>query len=310
MNLENLYSFCEDITNESQNVIINYNNLSNLWAKVKEIKKEQDKPEPKYEFNTQQLLVASIILNSVNFCYFYGRPCYRPDGYNSFNFEQAFLKKLKKEDVGYVLPIQKEFSIQARIAYELLMNYHFVPLKNEKLQFLEEFIHIQYFNPKHPFFVFVENMIEEEDNNNFNQNTTFFVELLKTTFKSFSEDPFLKRAVLTPMTFERLNRDLGNGITYFNDFENLPIPVDYHIPNILRHFNCLEYSDYLKNIIDNEINIEANSKIEIEIRAATIIATRFLKEITGLSVNEIDESLFSLKNKVKTIHHMTNTTAY
>lgn len=308
MDLKNFYSFCDDMTNNSQNVIINYNNLSNLWYKVEEINKEQKKPEPKYEFDTQQLLVASIILNSVNFCYFYGRPCYRPDSYDSFSFEQAFLKKLKEEEIGYVLPIREEFSFQASIAYELLMEYHFVPLKNEKLQFLEEFIRIEELNPNFPFFVFVQNMIEEE--NDFDQNTPVFVELLKTTFKSFSEDPFLKRAVLTPMTFERLNRDLGNGITYFNDFEDLPVPVDYHIPNILRHFGCLEYSDYLKNIIDNEINIEANSKLEIEIRAATIVATRFLKKFTGLSVNEIDESLFSLKNKVKTIHHMTNTTAY
>lgn len=308
MNLKNFYSFCEDMTNNSQNIIINYNNLSDFWDKVEEINKKQEKPEPKHEFDVQQLLVASIILNSVNFCYFYGRPCYRPDGYNSYNFEQTFLKKLKEEDVGYVLPIREEFSFQASIAYELLMEYHFVPLKNEKLQFLEELFYIEPFSLGHPFFIFVKNMIEEE--NDFDQNTPIFVELLRTTFKSFSEDPFLKRAVLTPMTFERLNRDLGNGVTYFNDFEDLPIPVDYHIPNILRHFSCLEYSDYLKNIIDNEINIEANSKLEIEIRAATIVATLFLKKITGLSVNEIDESLFSLKNKVKTIHHMTNTTAY
>ena len=308
MNLENFYSFCEDMTNDSQNVTINYDNLSNLWDRVEELTKEQEKPEPKHEFDVQQLLVASIILNSVNFCYFYGRPCYRPDGYNSYNFEQAFLKKLKEDNINYVLPIQQEFHYQACVAYDLLMEYHFVPLKNEKLQFLDEFIRIAELNPTFPFFVFVQNMIEEE--NDFDQNTPLFVELLKTTFKSFAEDPFMKRTVLTPMTFERLNRDLGNGVTYFNDFEDLPIPVDYHIPNILRHFECLTYSDYLADIVDNEKNIEANSKLEIEIRAATVVATRFLKKITGVSMNEIDESLFSLKGMVTTTHHMTNTTAY
>lgn len=307
MNLNSLYSFCEDITNDSQNVSINYDNLSKIWLQVQNITKEKEQTEPKFEFDVQQLLVASIILNSVNFCYFYGRPCYRPDGYNSYNFEQEFFKKLKEKEPNYVLSIQEELFFQSNIAYHLIMKYHFVPLKNEKLQFLEEF-NIENLNPCHPFFIFIQNMIEEE--NNFEQNTTFFVELLKTTFKSFAEDPFMKRTVLTPMTFERLNRDLGNGITYFNDFGDLPIPVDYHIPNILRHFGCLIYSDYLSDIIDNEINIEANSKLEIEIRAATVIATRFLQKLTGVSINEIDESLFSLKNMVNTTHHMTITTAY
>ena len=106
------------------------------------------------------------------------------------------------------------------------------------------------------------------------------------------------------------HRRTGNSRLQAGEIHDLPIPVDYHIPNILRHFGCLTYSDYLADIVDNEKNIEANSKLEIEIRAATVVATRFLKKITGVSMNEIDESLFSLKGMVTTTHHMTNTTAY
>ena len=66
--------------------------------------------------------------------------------------------------------------------------------------------------------------------------------------------------------------------------------ADYRVPQILREFNILTYSEILADKIDNFIELEYSSQHEVEIRALTIIAVE--KILEAIKNSEI------LKNQV------------
>lgn len=66
--------------------------------------------------------------------------------------------------------------------------------------------------------------------------------------------------------------------------------ADYRVPQILREYNILTYSEILAEKIDNFIELEYSSQYEVEIRALTVIAVE--KILEAIKNNEI------LKNQV------------
>lgn len=94
--------------------------------------------------------------------------------------------------------------------------------------------------------------------------------------------------------------------------------ADYNMPNILRYYGVLEYEDDLAATVDAEELLEANSREEVEIRAATIAAAdELLKEINArrdaddvVTGAHLDAKLFLMRDEVDTPVHKTRTTAY
>lgn len=66
--------------------------------------------------------------------------------------------------------------------------------------------------------------------------------------------------------------------------------ADYRVPQILREYNILTYSEILAEKIDNFIELEYSSQYEVEIRALTVIAVE--KILEAIKNSEI------LKNQV------------
>ncbi len=100
------------------------------------------------------------------------------------------------------------------------------------------------------------------------------------------------------------------------DIDSFTIFADYGIPAGLFAYGVLEYSNPLQNQIESRNIIPENSKEEVEIRSATIIAGELIqKEIYNQSNNEIsmvilDYLLWQMRNDEDTIAHITETTAY
>ena len=99
------------------------------------------------------------------------------------------------------------------------------------------------------------------------------------------------------------------------DVSHLVCCSDYKIPQILRGLGVLEYSNELEVLVDNKKELGTNSRFEVEIRAATVIAINKIKENLKnkfLSI-EINDMLWELSHdsdiKLKP-YHLTRTMNY
>jgi hypothetical protein len=64
--------------------------------------------------------------------------------------------------------------------------------------------------------------------------------------------------------------------------------ADYRVPQILRHLGIFEYSQQLSEAIDAEKVMDYSSQIEVELRAATVVAVdRIMNEIKTTGSNNL-----------------------
>ncbi|MGC9046835.1 MAG: queuosine 5'-phosphate N-glycosylase/hydrolase [Minisyncoccia bacterium] len=109
------------------------------------------------------------------------------------------------------------------------------------------------------------------------------VQLIFDNFSSFQDTAeykgkkiyFLKRAQIVANDIVYLQQKYNFNLT---NIDKLTAFADYKIPQILRHFGLLVYSDDLAYKVDNYIEIPAGSEYEIEIRAASIWGVEFIKQ--------------------------------
>lgn len=127
---------------------------------------------------------------------------------------------------------------------------------------------------------------------------------------------FHKRAQLnTDMINYRLAKRGEKGL--FN-LDKLTAFADYKVPQMLRKFEILEYTPELAEKIDSYEEIEAGSREEIEIRAATIWAIEQMKEVLTprfpkITARQLDDHLWSLgqtKSPDDKPYHRTRTIYY
>jgi hypothetical protein len=110
------------------------------------------------------------------------------------------------------------------------------------------------------------------------KNASKLVELVFQFFPGFRDEAelddkritFLKRAQIF---VGDVNAALKLGL---EGMEKLTTFADYRVPQILRHFDIIEYSPALAHIVDSEKEITKSSTDEISIRAATVTAVEEL----------------------------------
>lgn len=128
------------------------------------------------------------------------------------------------------------------------------------------------------------------------------VRLLVDNFPSFydianyrgNDVPFLKRAqiLVYDLTLMFEKKSWGN----LKNIDELTAFADYKLPQLLRAFGVLQYSNSLAEKVDNYIQIPSGSEEEIEIRAGTIWTVELLRREIGRGVfaAEIDNVLWNL----------------
>lgn len=64
----------------------------------------------------------------------------------------------------------------------------------------------------------------------------------------------------------------GVGPGYFSDIDSITMFADYRVPQVLKYYNAIEYSDDLKSFLKRNALLSSGARYEVEIRAASILA--------------------------------------
>lgn len=267
----------------------------------------------------EQRIAFAFVYDAVNFCY-WGEPKWAlsADG-KEFGGSASMMRALKRAvDEGY----------------DILNPDYLANLSETDLQ------HIFRANVEIPMFSERLNMLRElgqgvtkdfagsfsEIVNRANYNAADLVRLIVASFPNVFDDHadyqgqrvnFYKRAQLVPAHIWDLGR-LGLISHTISGFDELTAFADYKVPQLMRRFGILEYSDDLAQKIDTQTLIEPGSDEEIEIRSATIwaneLATQEVKKrIPNANAAEVDGVLW-FKGQDKSIadkpYHRTRTVWY
>jgi hypothetical protein len=150
------------------------------------------------------------------------------------------------------------------------------------------------------------------------------VELLVAHFPSWDDAAqfegrrvaFHKRAQLAAgMLYQAFG---GQAWGAFEDFDRLTVYADYKLPQVLRKLGILVYDEELAALVNSQTPIPAGSRMEIEIRAATVWAGEGMRRalhdrVPGLTAAHIDFWLWETsqrKSPDDRPYHRTLTTAY
>jgi hypothetical protein len=123
---------------------------------------------------------------------------------------------------------------------------------------------------------------------------------------------FYKRAQL--LTSDILHvRELKEKIKV--DYTHLIGCADYKIPQVMRCYGMLEFSEYLSHKVDNMIPLDENSSEEVEIRANTLQVINYIyeklnKKYPRMDINDFIWLLGQDKSKMIKPYHRTLTKHY
>jgi hypothetical protein len=149
-------------------------------------------------------------------------------------------------------------------------------------------------------------------------------ERLPVEFPSFlDESPYQGRMVRLAKRAQILPADLwgafgGQGIGAFHDVDQLTAFADYKVPQVLEALGVLRYDASLVASLEAHEVLPAHGEAEVELRAATLVATDRLRERLAaagrpLTAVEVDWILWELglapDQRFKP-YHLTRTTAY
>ncbi|XP_030381742.1 queuosine salvage protein [Scaptodrosophila lebanonensis] len=70
----------------------------------------------------------------------------------------------------------------------------------------------------------------------------------------------------------------GEGLGSFHDIGEITMFADYRVPQVLVHFNCLEYTPDLMEVLSSDTIMQNGDAMEVEIRGASIYITEQVKD--------------------------------
>jgi len=244
--------------------------------------------------NERHIVIKELVASSINYCYWYGKSTIRPGGCGSGLMYDLVNEAFTGYDPhGYATSAKASID---RLTMKLSLNRF--PLLEERIKHLTEVAIIGEGLVSHIHHGYINNQLKPE-----NDGYTYLRTLIEN-FPGFASDIFLKRASLF---FLQLYRRLG---WYKDMMLYLPIPADYQVPKMLRHFDCIRYLDPLKTMVNNQNLIPKNDLMECEIRAATIVVCSELQSKTGWNASEIDSWLWLRRKECNDPFHLTITTDY
>lgn len=132
---------------------------------------------------------------------------------------------------------------------------------------------------------------------------------------------FNKRAMLVAVLLHGRALDSQGILPVVEDIDEVGPIADYQLPRALRGLGILEYSDELASLVDNWKEVPENSRMEVEIRAATVAACDMLMKsinahrmgytLSPINICHLDFWLWKTGKETKTSRpHLTRTSAY
>lgn len=268
-------------------------------------------------FSDNDKLHFLFVFNALSFCY-WGEPKWTIDhegksydgawgmiialgraikeGYNILDFQ--YCANLSANDFGHILRANVE-----------------IPLFTERLKIINEIGKIV----QEKYDGQLANLIIEA-----NKDSQTLLDLIVTNFPGFKDEAIYKeQRVLFNKRAQLLSSDIyqifkGQGFGDLKNIDSITACADYKLPQILRKLGIFIYSNDLANKIDQKIELTHNSNEEIEIRANTIWAIEYIKQIVvkrspKIMSSEINDHLWLAtqeKFSDDKPYHRARTTAY
>ena len=307
--IEKTWDIVEQFTTSPLYVTINKDAIIPIAKNVKEFGSEAKsfftgKPkwfkeilwDQPYHDETYTLIAYELLLDSVNYNYWYGRSEIRPNGASSYE-----MSKLLDDSFGMGFCLS---STGASYACVLASNCFKNGLATNRYPNLENRVrHIKevekLFSRDNNFIPLLMDKINIEE-----EDAEFTIEYLAKECPGYASDMFLKRAFLFII---EMNRRMG---WFKKDIHKIPIPADYHIPKMLHALGGLRYKDSLKRKILNHELIISGSMEECEIRASSIKLCQSIAEEAGTTMADVDTYLFANRKTCSDPFHLTITTDY
>lgn len=250
----------------------------------------------------EKLLLYELIANSVNYCYWYGRSDIRPNEASAVKMyellDKAFdVAEYNTEIAKVSFGTKKSFFInQVTTQFARNLAIERFPMLEQRIYHLSEitFDTFEWFKSALYKPNYHKDTIED------------WIKYMVTTFPGYSNDLFLKRAILFIMQLYRR----GVGLFTIDEICELPVPADYQVPKMLRYFGCIEYSDVLAFTVDNNLLMAEGCHSECEIRAATIIACKMIADYANCTCEQVDSYLWLRRNECQDPFHLTITSSY
>jgi len=302
------------------------NDLGEQWAQgtpahINDGQADQPLWDDRYHFHngTERTVNWLLVLDALNFCFWAAKDQprwsidYKGETLNGYWAEAAALTRAVAEG----LPLwDAEYlsTISAETVAHIFQGTQVIPLLQQRVENARE----------------VGRVLLEKDDGQFARaieqadgSAVRLVQQLVTHFPSFRdiaafhghEIRFFKRAQICAADIASAFH--GQAWGAFTDLDQLTIYADYKLPQVLRHYNVLEYQSALAARVNAEIELAAGSAEEIGIRACTIWACELLRRALlqrGRSVTNvaIDQRLWSLGQNITGMrpYHRTRTIYY
>lgn len=306
--MNNIYYEIKYVVNNSKYVKINYQKLNEFILNFKEPNYKHWFSNYNLDLNEKEKILLVFIIESLNFC-FWQKPKYKVLYHN----EEA-----KGSEALFLRIIDKVENNKKFLDINYLNNLSFEEFQNTFYSPLGE---LSMLDTRYKLFVDTINVIYKKGNN-------FYEELFKiksdhellnyiiSNFKYFDDHSeyknkiihFNKRAILLVNDLFHISETISKNI---KNVDNMLGCADYGIPRTLRNCGILEYKDELANMIDNEIEIKKDSKMEVEIRANMLYALELIKnelKKSGIIINsiELDNLIWQMgknSSNSSTYHH-------
>jgi len=247
-------------------------------------------PRARYE-----LFLYEIIANSVNYCYWYGKHNIRPNGSNSTK-----MYGLLDESFGVLNDLKEMGAYSRQHELEIIIDQFKGNLTEERFPLLDYRIqHLNEVATRRDLTSHIDNCLQAKC-----LGVKSWLEYLVMAFPGYGKDLFLKRAFLFII---QMYRRLG---LFAEEIHKIPVPADYQIPKMLRALRCIDYSHLLDSMIEDGRLIPEGSRMECEIRAATIVVCKKIADQVGCSCADVDTYLFANRKKCTDPFHLTITTNY
>lgn len=268
-------------------------------------------------FSAEDKLHFLFVFNSLSFCY-WGEPKWTVD-FEGRSYDGAWgmimaLGRAIQEGFN-ILDLNYCADLSAGDFSRILRANTIIPLFEERLRIINEIgrIAIEKYDGR------IANLIRESDH-----DSQKLLDLIVANFPGFKDESvyngktifFNKRAQLLVSDIYQIFN--GQGFGSLKDIDLITACADYKLPQILRKFGIFEYSERLAGKIDERQELEHGSAEEIEIRANTIWAIEYIKQIVArrnpkIMSSEINDHLW-LATQEKfpddKPYHRTRTTAY
>jgi len=302
--IDNVWSLANEFVNAAKLVTIDFRKVDDITKSIVEWRKTRKPWTPWFPTcinesdpnATAKLFLYELIANSVNYCYWYGRYNVRPGGADA-----AKMYNLLDECFDELEEMKKTASFHPHHELEIVIGSFITKLSRERFPLIDHRVmHLKEILGKPDLLSVIELSSKKKEDCSIDE----WLEYIVTSFPGYSKDLFLKRAFLFIMQMHRRAGIFGKEI------DKVLVPADYQVPKMLRWLGCIEYHPFLANIVDNNLLLAEGSRLECEIRAATIVACKRLAELAECNCEEVDTYLWSKRKLCDVPFHLVVTSNY